>query len=138
MATEFNVVKNNAVSTLAAEFAAGATSLTVAAGEGAKFPSTFPFNLSIEDEIIKVEARSTDTLSSITRAQEGTSDATHASGKAVELRVTAKSTTDLNAAVNTLEAASHTKYTDAEARAAVPFLLYIPLGSAEDGSPVTP
>lgn len=29
-------------------------------------------------------------------------------------------------------------YTDADAVAAVPFLFYIPLGNAEDGSPVTP
>ena len=34
--------------------------------------------------------------------------------------------------------AHHTKYTDGEARTAVPFQLYIPLGNAEDGSPVTP
>ena len=45
-------------------------------------------------------------------------------------------------AANTHETPSanthHTKYADAEALAAVPFLFYIPLGSAEDGSAVTP
>ncbi len=32
----------------------------------------------------------------------------------------------------------HAKYTDAEARAAVPFVFYIPLGTDIDGAPVTP
>ncbi len=32
----------------------------------------------------------------------------------------------------------HAKYTDAEARTAVPFVLYIPLGTDVDGAPVTP
>ena len=99
MATTFNVVKNNAVSTLDGAITDSASSLAVAAGEGSKFPSTFPFNITIDSEIIKVAARSTDTLSSLTRAQEGTSAAAHSDGVAAELRVTAQSPTDLNEAV---------------------------------------
>jgi hypothetical protein len=107
MATTFLKVKNNAESTLASDISDAATSLTVASSEGAKFPSTFPFPISIDDEIIKVGARSGDTLSSLTRGQEGTSAVAHSSGASVELRITAEQMSDIHTAVNTLEDASH-------------------------------
>ena len=81
-------IKNRAISALAADITDIATSLTVTAGEGAKFPSAGDFNITIEDEILKCTARSTDTLT-VTRAQEGTTAAAHVAGKAVELRITA-------------------------------------------------
>lgn len=135
MATTFLQVKNNAESTLASDITDVATSLTVAGGEGSKFPSVFPFHISIDDEIIKVGARSGDTLSSLTRAQEGTSAAAHSSGAGVELRITAQQMSDVHTAVNTLEDASHAKYTDAEAISAVPFVIYIPFGTEQSYAP---
>lgn len=104
MATTFLVPKNNANSKLAADITAVATSLTVPSGEGARFPSTYPFNISIDNEILKVTNRSTDTMT-VTRAQESTTAATHKAGANVQLNITAKAISDLNTAVNALEAA---------------------------------
>ena len=82
-------VKNRAASALAADITSTATSLSVTAGEGAKFPSPGNgFHITIEDEILKCTARSTDTLT-VERAQEGTTAAAHIASKAVELRITA-------------------------------------------------
>ena len=81
-------IKNRAVSALAADITSTATSLSVTAGEGAKFPSAGDFNITIEDEILKCTARTTDTLT-VVRAQEGTTGAAHIAGKSVELRITA-------------------------------------------------
>ena len=81
-------IKNRVVSALAADITSTATSLSVIAGEGAKFPATGDFHITIEDEILKCTARSTDTLT-VVRAQEGTTAAGHIAGKSVELRITA-------------------------------------------------
>jgi len=43
---------NNAMSSLASDITDIATSLTVATGEGALFPSTYPFPITIDDEIL--------------------------------------------------------------------------------------
>ena len=102
MATTFLKVKNRALSTLASDITDSDLSLTVAAGEGVLFPSTYPFHITIEDEILTCTNRSTDTLT-VTRAAEGTSAAAHTAGKAVALRITAQLLSDLNAAVNALE-----------------------------------
>lgn len=86
---------NNANTTLASGITSGATSLTVASGDGAKFPNpTSPdyFLATLEAgsvrEIVKVTARSTDTFT-IVRAQEGTSAAAWSAGDKAELRLTA-------------------------------------------------
>jgi len=81
-------VKNRATSALAADITDIATSLSVTAGEGAKFPDSGDFHITIEDEILKCTARTTDTLT-VVRAQEGTTAAAHTAGKSVELRITA-------------------------------------------------
>jgi hypothetical protein len=85
---------NNAATTLASGLSAGATSLTVAAGEGALFPNpTAPdfFYSTLDNgtvvEIVKVTARSTDVFT-IVRAQQGTTDLTWLTGDAFELRLT--------------------------------------------------
>ncbi len=103
MATSFLVVKNRAYSKLAAALTSGATTVDVTAGEGSKFPSTYPFHITIEDEILEVTNVSTDTLT-FTRAAQGTSAVAHPNKAYVALNITAKSVTDLNTAVNTLEA----------------------------------
>jgi len=102
MATTFLEVKNNAVSTLAADITDAATSLTVASGEGSKFPSAYPFHISIDDEILSCTNRSSDVLT-VVRAQQSTSNVEHSSGTTVALNITAKSVSDLNTAVNSIE-----------------------------------
>jgi len=90
--------KNNARSTVADNpFSIGATTLNVATGEGANFPSSFPFKLTIFDdssypdaglEIVKCTGRTVDALT-IVRAQEGTADVEHAFGERVAMLITA-------------------------------------------------
>lgn len=86
---------NNPRSTLAAGINDSALSLTVATGEGARFPNPGAnqyFNVTLVDtsgnyEIVKVTARSSDTLT-IVRAQQGTSARAFVLGDTVSLRVT--------------------------------------------------
>ncbi len=86
--TTFLKVKNRAVSSLASGISDSDLSLTVATGEGAKFPSTYPFHITIDDEILSCTNRTTDTLT-VTRAQESTSAAAHSAGATVSLNITA-------------------------------------------------
>lgn len=85
---------NRASSTLAAGITNSATSLSVAAGHGARFPAiTAPdyFYATLDDsagnvEIVRVTARSTDTFT-IVRGQDGTSGLAFSAGATIELRV---------------------------------------------------
>lgn len=88
---------NNAYSTLASGITNVATSISVQAGHGARFPSIADANeyfyCTLADssnnlEIVKVTARSTDTLT-VTRGAEGTTNRAYTSGDRIELRVTA-------------------------------------------------
>ncbi|MBC3906204.1 hypothetical protein [Undibacterium umbellatum] len=93
---------NNATSVLAAGITSVATSLTVATGDGAKFPNptvgdTFLVTLyklsgvtETSYEIVKCTARVGDTLT-VVRAQEGTTGTAYATGDNVALRLTAGS-----------------------------------------------
>ena len=90
----FLEVKNRAISSLASDVTDVATTWTLATGEGAKFPTSGDFHVTCEDEIVKVTARTTDTLT-VTRAQEGTTGAAHSAGKPVELRITAGIITEI-------------------------------------------
>lgn len=90
-----NLFTNNAATTLASAVLIGATSLTVATGTGALFPTLTGsqyFYCTLTNnagsiEIIKVTARSTDTFT-IVRGQDGTSAAAWSAGDKVELRLT--------------------------------------------------
>jgi hypothetical protein len=90
-----NLFTNNAATTLASAVLIGATSLTVASGKGALFPTLAGsdyFYCTLTNnagsiEIIKVTARSTDTFT-IVRGQDGTSAAAWSAGDKVELRLT--------------------------------------------------
>lgn len=90
---------NNGVATLGSAATSGATSLTLASGTGALFPNpvapdyfvaTLANSGETAFEIVKVTARSGDTLT-VVRAQEGTTAAAWASGDKCELRLTAGS-----------------------------------------------
>lgn len=105
----FDVHQNFAYSTVASapSPATSGTSLVVAAGEGAKFPAV-PFNatiwpvsvqpLSTNAEIVRVTARSTDTLT-IVRAQEGSSARTVVVGDQIAATITAKTVTDIESVI---------------------------------------
>lgn len=87
---------NNASAELASSITDVQTTIVVASGQGAKFPAlgvgdyfyATLVNPSNELEIVKVTARSTDTLT-VLRAQEGTSPRAYNAGERIELRVTA-------------------------------------------------
>ena len=88
---------NNAATNLASSITSIATSLTVTASTGALFPNPTGgdyFLLTLIGisgspiEIVKVTARSTDTMT-IVRAQEGTTASAFTGGDKVELRITA-------------------------------------------------
>ena len=93
---------NNGHSTLASSLSSSATSITVASGHGARFPSLTGseyFYATLIDssnnlEIVKVTARSSDVLT-VTRAQESTTARAYAIGDRVELRVTAQGLVDI-------------------------------------------
>jgi flagellar capping protein FliD len=99
---------NNAYSTLASGINNSVTTLALATGEGARFPSPTGSDYFLATltqagtetswEIVKVTARSTDTLT-IVRAQEGTAAASWATGDKVQLRLTAAPATTYEAAV---------------------------------------
>jgi hypothetical protein len=118
MATTFDQKANFVRADVSTGYDASATSIDLASGHGARLPdpTSGAYNLvwkkknlnEDEDpniEVIRVIAKSTDTLT-ITRAQEGTSAATHNDGGAeyeVYLAPTKKVYTDIETAVNTLE-----------------------------------
>ena len=101
MGTGF-IVKNNAESKVADNpLAPAVTTLNVAAGEGANFPTTFPFLITLWDEIshpdptddsgmeiVQCTGRTTDALT-IVRAQEGTADVAHVLNERVAMLITA-------------------------------------------------
>ena len=92
---------NNGHSTLAASITTSDTSITVASGHGARFPSLSSgeyFYATLIDssnnlEIVKCTARSSDVLT-VTRAQESTTARAFAIGDRIELRVTAQGLVD--------------------------------------------
>lgn len=100
---------NNAATTLASSITDTATSLTVASGKGALFPTITGAdyfyatlaNSSGGVEIVKVTARSTDTFT-IVRGQDGTSAAAWNTGDKVELRATAADLTAMAQKANNL------------------------------------
>lgn len=96
------LVKNNAYSTLASGINATATTITVAAGTGLRFPAAGGadyfyatlINTSNVLEVVKVTSRSTDTLT-VVRGQDGTTGTVYSAGARIELRVTAALLADI-------------------------------------------
>lgn len=93
--TVFLKVKNRVISTLAEDITDSVLQLDVQGGEGANFPSVFPFHVRIADEYIEVGGRVNDTLSSLVRGQQGTTAASHSEHDSVELPITAKHLDDI-------------------------------------------
>jgi hypothetical protein len=106
---------NNATATLAASISTSSTSLTVTTSQGALFPTLGAgeyFYATLTDssnnlEIVKITARSSDTLTAV-RAQEGTTARIYAAADKLELRVTAATLTNFATqdGVNTFTAAN--------------------------------
>lgn len=104
------LVKNNAFGVLASAITAGATTLTLQTGQGARFPAIVApdfFYLTLIDasqnlEIVLVTARSSDTLTVI-RGQQGTTARAYAAGDRAEMRITAENF--LNASYDTYKSA---------------------------------
>ena len=85
---------NNAASTVGANINNSTTTITVAAGEGSKFPSPSGgdfFYATLQEgaslEIVKVTSRSTDTLT-VVRAQQGTTGTSFTTAAKIENRLT--------------------------------------------------
>lgn len=107
-------LSNNAISRLASGIAAGDLSLTVTAGEGARFPvlgvgDYFPATIrrrsDDELEIVRVTARSSDTFT-IERAREDTTALAFIAGDIIELRLTVATFDDIiEPALSALDAA---------------------------------
>lgn len=108
------VLSNNAESRLAVALAADATTLSVSAGEGAKFPSLaagsgnwFPLTLvkaSSALEIVRCTERSGDVFT-IVRAQEGTEALSFTAGDRVDLRMTTAVVDEINTRIAQAEQA---------------------------------
>lgn len=108
--------KNNASTTMASGISAGAVSMIVATGAGDLFPSTFPFELTLEQftgsnvtkrEIVKCTARTGDTLTivrswdycpaSYTALTQTNTAYAFSTGDTVSLRITASMIDDIYA-----------------------------------------
>jgi len=104
------LLKNNAVSRLASSLTAGATTLSITAGEGARFPAPsggdwFPITVikaSGALEVMRCTARSGDVLT-VTRAQEGTAAQAFSAGDRVELRLTKAVIDDINTQLSDMQ-----------------------------------
>lgn len=88
-------------SALAANISAGVTSLTLTTGDGANWPSVFPFDIIVNRgsatsrERITVGGRTSDTLNTLTRGIDGTTAQSHLLGDTVEVAVAGSYLDDL-------------------------------------------
>ena len=101
-ATTFMTLENGAASTL--DGGINSTTTTIVVANGDVFPSTYPFHISISGlEIVECTNRAGDTMTVI-REEEGTTGVPHDDGATVRLGVTKEYITELQDAINTLEA----------------------------------
>lgn len=99
MAVKFS---NNASTTLAASISSSATTITLASSTGSEFPTLGTdeyfyatlVNSSNQLEVVKVTARSGDTLT-VVRGQEDTTARSYTAGDLIELRLTAQGINDV-------------------------------------------
>jgi hypothetical protein len=100
--TTFLKAANNAETTLNGGVTEGATEITPTSM--ASFPSSYPFDVTIDNEIVHITGASGANWT-CTRGAQGKPAESHINGAKIELRITAKQITDLNAAVNLIEEA---------------------------------
>ncbi|MEQ9716273.1 MAG: hypothetical protein ABGF52_12175 [Candidatus Asgardarchaeum sp.] len=100
------MTKNRAFSKLASNVSDTATSWIVE--NSSKFPTTYPFHITCEDEIVECTNNDTGTNTlTVIRAQEGTTGAYHAAAKRIELRITAAVITQLQDIINDILSEIH-------------------------------
>ncbi len=85
MPYEVKAIAFDALSTVATELSATATSLVVASDDD--FPTTYPFFITIESEVLSVTALATTDTFTVTRAEKDSTAAIHAVGKDVGLTI---------------------------------------------------
>ncbi len=95
--TDFLKLKDNAISSINGAINSSVITLDVQSGDGAKYPATGPFVVTIDDEKILVGDRSTDTMSPLTRGYDGSAAASHLDGAAIELKAIVKHIDDITA-----------------------------------------
>ncbi len=83
--------QNFATTALASSITSSSTSISLTSGSGSSFPSSGPFVIVIDTELILIASRSTDTLTVASggRGYDGTTAASHNSGTTVQLPVCA-------------------------------------------------
>jgi len=97
--TSWLQAKNNASSLLAAGIDARQNTLAVKSSEGSRFPSVFPFRVTVENEIMECTNRVDDVLT-VTRGVEDTTAAAHVINKAVRLNITASIITQMQGEID--------------------------------------
>jgi hypothetical protein len=100
--TDFLKVKDNAEGMLNADIVADTNPIVLKANQGALFPATGDFLISIDNEKMLCTAISGDELT-VTRGYEGTVAADHLANTPVQLRVVTKHIDDITEAINTAE-----------------------------------
>lgn len=103
MATTFKQVVNNGQVELASAIDNSTLTIPLATGDGAKLPASGAFWFTIDDEIILIASRSTDTLTATTRGVQGTVATSHDAGAIGELRWTKSNADDIHTAINAVE-----------------------------------
>lgn len=112
MALQYIGGPNFQAGTLASGYTAGGASLVLTSGHGARFPSSGDFWVRVDDEVLQVTARSTDTLT-VTGAQDGTIAANHSASADVYWVLGVEGLDQLRADIRTatINAQTGTSYT---------------------------
>lgn len=103
--TTFKQVDNNKSGTLTGAITASQTTLTLNTGQGAQFPSVFPFYCSCDYEVMLCTNRVGDVLT-VTRGQDQTQAVIHNVSSLIEIREVAALWREAYTAINALEAIS--------------------------------
>lgn len=132
MATSWRNKKNYplGVGTLNTTITSGGLTIVLDAGQGANFPSA-TFTISIDEEIILIDSRSTDTLTvnASGRGYDGSTAAAHAAGTSIANYQIVKDFTDIETAINAIENGTVTL-----SSVALPDLSTDPIGKLKHGA----
>jgi hypothetical protein len=104
VATNFLVVANFGTGFLALPVSTTATTLTLQPSDMANFPSTFPYRVVVDSEIMEVTAKDdANRTLTVIRAREGTVATTHLALSLVSIRLTAEGVQRIYDAIHALE-----------------------------------
>jgi hypothetical protein len=103
MPTAFHKTVNNGLGYLSTDIDSDDLSITLQTNYGDNFPSSGPFWITINNEILEVSSRTGDVLTISERGSQTTSASSHNEGDVVELRYTSEHLEELQDAVNNLE-----------------------------------